>query len=257
MRVGKTFVVFVFLLHVLLAALPFIPKANSWLPDNPTSLESLRISLLYIGSHFAVLGAWLGTVLMLRGQDDKSLLDLVTHRLSGVVVRQLRDDEFYLDFLNHAQRATSYVLISYFAPHPPDVQSNDNLRRYYDDIENVMRRNPGTTFRRLVRRTTENALWAQTLCQRLQGYPNVSVASISDQHESREMPLAMSVQVIDDRYVWLVAIESHLRSGQYRDLFIDDPLVAKAMVKYYDKLWDIGTLFMNAGHVTEEGRIAE
>ena len=50
------------------------------------------------------------------------------------------------------------------------------------------------------------------------------------------MPLALSVQLFDDRS-WLVAIYTHETQGLTRDIYIENVDFAFGITKYFDRIW--------------------
>ena len=63
------------------------------------------------------------------------------------------------------------------------------------------------------------------------------------------MPLGMSVQLIDDQKVWLVALKAHDGQGEPRDLYIEHEEVSSAMGRYYDRLWEKAEPMLDGGQI--------
>lgn len=67
------------------------------------------------------------------------------------------------------------------------------------------------------------------------------------------MPLSLSVQLIDSKQSWLVALETHEGSSRYRDIYIESEEFNAAMGTYYDRLWARAERLMNQGQLTPTG----
>ncbi len=65
------------------------------------------------------------------------------------------------------------------------------------------------------------------------------------------MPLSLSVQVVDQDKVWIVAAGSHQAEGEFRDVYIENGTVASAMVDYYDRLWSKSVVLLDHGRQTD------
>jgi hypothetical protein len=69
-----------------------------------------------------------------------------------------------------------------------------------------------------------------------------------------EMPLSLSVQLVDSTQTWVVALETHEGSSKYRDIFIESAEFNSAMSGYYDRLWDRSDCLMKQGTLTPAGQ---
>jgi hypothetical protein len=213
----------------------------------------------YVGVEFVCLSVMVGLVLVdVRQQSaeaSREFRDLL-RQYTPLQVRNLREDEFYKEFLGHCFKAKHYVKICYFAPRPPHHGAPQAREVYYRQMIEVMRDNPETTFRRIVRDTHANREWANELVSRLLGTTNCSVALLKDLDASVEMPLALSVQVIDEREAWLVAVSEHTGSPMYRDVAIENELLAAFFSKYFDRLWGLSRVVFVPGDTAVKARKA-
>jgi hypothetical protein len=236
------------LVEAFLAFTPYIPGvAGIWQRDFYNTLATL------IGFQFVLLTA--GIALTLHGEFGPigaSIKDLVS-RSPGTVIRRLRDDEFYREFLRAAEAAKHTVRICYFAPYPPMVGGSSDRLEYYRRMKALMASAGHIRFRRLIRATQENKEWVASLIRELEGQPNVDLALVRDLPDSVENPLGLSVQIVDEDQVWMVAIRSHERVGEHRDLYVRDSSVAWAMSEYFDRLWQYGDEVLKTGLVTPKG----
>jgi hypothetical protein len=238
--------------QLMLAFLPMIPGLKNFLPSTPSAREQLEWPIQVIGFGFAVLTACVGLLIVLQ---EKSLNDFTefTKKLFPVTrIEKLRDDEFYDSFLLAAKRARHSVNIMYLAPRPPDYTEHQERKEYYHDLLSVIQRRQQVRFSRIVRQTTETKQWIADLLRELTGSANAYLCVIRDT-EREEMPLGLSTQIMDESRVWFVALSSHERTGEYRDIFIEHPVVGEAMQRYFDRVWLRGKVLLDAGRVTRDG----
>ena len=239
------------LAQIALSVSPFIPfvKNNIWAPQ--TSVSGFATALAtYVGLQFVCLGVLVYLLLddfksqaqsQLKGFEDSLRL------YSPLNVRELRESEFYKDFLGQCVRANHYVNICYFSPRPPAVGGSKERVDYYERIASVMKRNPNTRFRRLIRDTPANRKWALQLIEELRGTHNCYIGMLTDYDNEVEMGRALSVQLVDDRIAWLVAIAEHGGPGLYRDVAIENPEVASMLNKYFERLWKLSRIVFEPG----------
>lgn len=247
-------------LQLGLALSPFIPyvRDNIWAPQ--TSVSGFAASLAtYVGVQFACLAALV--YLLLEDFKSQAKSDIhgfgeLLHQYTPLHVRQLRENEFYQDFLGHCVSATYYVNICYFSPRPPEIGGSPERIQYYANIAAVMRNNPNTRFRRIVRDTPLNRAWALQLVSELQGTNNCSVAMLPDLEETVEMARALSVQIVDGKITWLVAIAEHGGAELHRDIAIENPEVTAMLNKYFDRLWRLSRIIFEPGYDFERSRNA-
>ena len=67
------------------------------------------------------------------------------------------------------------------------------------------------------------------------------------------MPLSLSVQLIDSKQSWLVALETHEGSRGFRDIYIESEDFNVALSTYYDRLWARCEDLLNEGRLTSQG----
>jgi hypothetical protein len=186
----------------------------------------------------------------LGGQFDQLL-----SKIGGAFVERLREDAFYKHFLARVQTADNTVRIAYFAPNRPQSVPDLERDRYYDAIARAMAENGRITFKRLLRATPSNEEWAAELVGRFENHSNIHIALLrGDRPDNQTMPLALSVQVVDADKSWLVAVASHEREGEFRDLYIESREIAERMTTYYERLWKMGDVLLEAGRITQSGR---
>jgi len=184
----------------------------------------------------------------------EKFLEEVHEKLGITSVRLLQDYEFYPHFSYHTEEAKQSVDISYFEPVPPGEPGRDEKMDYYRKHFAIVRRKKDVIFRRIFRDSVDNKEWiGRILEQDLQGVVNIQLAIIKER-ASNQMPLALSVQIVDGARVWLVAIATHGREREPRDVYIENQQVAMMMEKYYNRLWARSEIIFRQGQLTPEGR---
>ena len=235
-----------------MAFFTFIPKLKAILPPLPTAHEQLEWQLRVMGLQFVLLTTYLGVLFLLRERDTVTLHNRLLECFPQAKVKKLKEDEFYADFLKAAKFAEHFVNIMYLAAYPPD-EVQDNVRKdYYSEIVKVIKKRPAVRFRRVIRNSSKNREWISELVQELRDTSNADIAILKET-EKEEMPLALSVQIVDNSKVWIVAIGSHERVRDFRDLFIENEDVALAMQQYYERIWQRSTKLLDSGRITDDG----
>ena len=168
----------------------------------------------------------------------------------------MKDREFYQHFQAAAEQAEHSVRIAYLAPYPPSDVEYKERKRYYDAILSLMKRRDQVNFKRLVRSSPKNDAWLASLVRETSGTPaDVDLAVLTrDLEPEVELPLALSVQVIDKDKVWVVATASHETQNEFRDVFVQNNDFAAAMTEYYDRVWSVSQRLLDRGRITEQGQ---
>lgn len=253
MRLKTVVLIVVPLLQVFLALTPIIPETSKlWHLDNVPEFHAVFATV--VGLDLALLGGALILIMRQEGDDLQASIEQITSSFPVTIVARLKDKRFYSDFRHAAENAEHTVKICYFAPYPPEEYSSKDRKKYYSEMVDLMKKRPNTDFKRIIRKTEKNAPWIRELLDELRGRPNVHISLLDrDLPAEFEMPLALSVQVIDELKVWLVAVASHEGEGEFRDVYIENPDVAAAVSEYYDRLWTLSVKVLDRGVVTNEG----
>jgi hypothetical protein len=252
MKLKNIIVVLVLLVQLILAASPLIPPtARLWHLESAPDFHAVFATV--IGIDLTLLSVVI--ILIMRGEGDElqDSINRITSGFPATIVTRLKDKRFYSDFRHATENADHTVKICYFAPYPPSEYHTTDRQKYYTDILALMKKRPNTTFKRIIRRTAKNDPWVCDLITHLEGKTNNSVALLYDLPVDREMPLALSVQLVDDNKVWLVATASHETEGEYRDVYIENAQVAEAISNYYDRLWLLSVKVLDRGCITADG----
>jgi len=187
-------------------------------------------------------------------QDQKDGLSEIRSALPLTVVRRLTDSEFYSHFRSAVEEAEHSVRIAYLAPYPPSDVKYQDRNKYYQEILGLMKKRSNINFKRLVRASSKNDRWIADLVRELKGRPNVDLSLLTrDLPAEMEMPLALSVQVVDGEKAWLVAIGGHETERDFRDVYIENRYVASVLSDYYERIWQVSEKLLDHGRVTPEG----
>jgi hypothetical protein len=241
------------ILQLAVAATRFLPIVSDWWQKQSSA------SLLYpvgtiLSIHFALLSATVTLMLLTDSSAREKWQDTLLAKMTGAHIKPLSDRQFYPEFEARVKAARHSVSICYFAPYPPSAINNPDRVTYYESILQQMRKRDDLRFRRIIRDSPENRIWAATLLQELEKCANVELAILSDLPPEHENPLAMSVQLIDEDCVVLVALGGHDREGPFRDLLIVHEAAGAALNRYYSRLWAKSKVLLSSGRLTPEGQ---
>jgi hypothetical protein len=240
-------------LQLVLGVSPFIPfvKNNIWAPATSVSQFASTLAA-YIGIQLVCLSFLVALALIDFNENVTDALGQYT----PLRVRRLKANEFYKDFLGGCIKAEHYVKICYLSPQPPDHGAPRERIAYYKRLVSVVKSNPNTAFKRIVRDSAANRQWVQTLIKQIDKTTNCSIAILKDSGELQAMPLALSVQIIDGTDAWLVAVAEHTGAEAYRDLAIANEHIAQMLDKYFDRLWGLSRVVFEPGFTEEQCRRA-
>jgi len=261
MSLIRKFLIAIFaLLQIGLSLCPFVPFVRDNIWSAQTTVNSFASSLAtYIGLEFLILSTLVYLLLedfKAQSRTEINNFGALLQRYTPLTVRQLRENEFYKDFLGQCVRAEHFVNISYYAPRPPEIGGSVERVKYYREIAGVMRNNINTRFRRIVRDTPANRQWVLSLIEDLVDTTNCSIALIDDFDETVEMGRALSVQIVDGKIAWLVAIAEHGGAEIYRDIAIENAEVTNMLNKYFDRLWQLSRIIFEPGYDLARSRRA-
>jgi hypothetical protein len=229
-----------------------IPQTSHlWRADDPVSFYS-RLATM-VGLQLTLLS----TVLILMGYqneiDARRLGEELRRSRPEDRVELLKASEFYSQFRDHVQRSQHLVRICYFAPYPPSEVKDKEWHAYYEEALDLMKKRQNVAFKRIIRSSQRNEPWIASLVQELRNRGNNDIAILGDLPESDAMPLALSVQIIDETDCWIVAIASHENEGVYRDVHLASTRATKAINDYFERLWSKSVKLLDRGRITEEG----
>lgn len=242
----------ILVVQILLALSPLLPLTSAWWRAE-SHQQLLSNVIVFIGIEVTLTIILIGTTSLQQSSGIEATKTAVDSALPGGAIRPLKDYEFYTHFRSSVELASHSVSIAYLANYPPrDVQSRER-RRYYDEITEIMKRRTQISFRRLVRQSAANRAWVGEMLNEFRNKPNIEIAVLEDPPEEEEMPLALSVQVVDTDKTWIVATRSHELAGEFRDIYIENRYMALAAKQYYERLWSRATKVLDRGRITAAG----
>lgn len=183
-----------------------------------------------------------------RAADRKGMesWDRVANRLSVYVPTHER--EFYSLWQSQVSTAQNNIDVTHLGPNPPKMSHGREEAKYFTDLKRIYKASQAQV-RRVERLTDSKMPWIRKLIQDFENVPNFSLRLYKDPIQD-EMPAAMSVSRVDDRYAWIVAIAEHESTGNYRDVLIMGKDGVELIRRYfYDRLWDRGIVVIDHGKV--------
>ena len=252
MKLAKWLLHLVFAIQVLAALVPFIPFFARALPENPTMRDVLNLEITIFGVQFAIVTAYLGLSLWLYERAAETRGKELLQTINAPKIQRLREQDFYQEFLGAAKKASRHVDIMYLAQNAPDETKHKDRHDYYDQLLRTIVSTHQVRFRRIIRNSDSNRRWLSELLPKLADRPNADVGLLKETGREK-MPLSLSVQLIDSNQTWLVALETHEGSSDYRDIYVENAEFNSAMSRYYDRLWNRSECLLNQGRLTDEG----
>lgn len=254
MKLAKWLLLLVFGIQILAAFVPIIPFFARVLPENPTPRTLLDIQITIFGIQFAVITAYLGLALWLYERASDARGKDLLRAINAPEIKRLREHDFYQEFLGAAKKASVRVDIMYLAQTAPDETRHEERRHYYDQPLRTIASMPRVRFRRIIRNSDSNRRWLSELLPKLAAdCPSADVGLLKEAGRE-EMPLSVSVQLIDSNQTWLVALETHEGSSGYRDIYVENAEFNNAMSRYYERLWTRSEHLLNQGRLTPQGQ---
>lgn len=163
------------------------------------------------------------------------------------------ESDFYEMWRSQMASAEKNVDVTHLGLKPPSLSHGQMQKDYFENYKKVVKTCPAQV-RRVERDTVHKRLWIIDLLKMMNGLKNFSLAIYHDPWEEKEMPAALSVCRIDDKYAWLVAMAEHQSTTEVRDLLITNPQ-AVALVRAYfqNRLWNGSQVLLEHGNLTQLG----
>jgi hypothetical protein len=242
------------LLQAFLAISPLVKvSAGFWKADSQQDFYNNLTALVAL--QFLLMTGAVTLILLKASQDQNTAFGEMRSGFPLTIIKGLRESEFYNHFRSAVEDAEHSVKIAYLAPYPPTDVAYEHREKYYKEILELMRRRSDVTFKRLVRASPKNESWVAEMLQELKDRPNVDIALLTrDLPAGSNLPLALSVQVIDDDKSWIVAIGSHEREGEFRDIYVENATLAKGLGEYYSRIWQLSERLLDGGRITPAGQ---
>lgn len=154
--------------------------------------------------------------------------------------------EFYSLWPAQMATARDNVDITHLGPKAPRASSGEEERKYFADLRASVASTPANV-RRVERVTPDKLVWIRALVKQLGGQLNFSLRAYLDPSDA-EMPQAMSVCRVDDRFAWIVALAEQESTSGHRDLLITGSNGVEMIAQYFnERLWDRSIWVMEHG----------
>lgn len=244
-------------LKLICVAIPIALVISQYTPYTSSFWESKvsekEIIVNLVSLYFLLLGFALYLEVLGYHKENLNEIQTVTNKvINNTESKLISDKDFYLDFAHQLSKAESVASICYFSPNPPNEDNHEERKKYYKETKKIIKAKRAVNFRRIVRNTPQNIVWVKELIENFSNEPNFHLAIIDDSGSQR-MAQALSVQVIDRKHTWFVAIEDHERSSHYRDLYVEGANCAIAMQGYFNRLWLKSEQIIISGNLTPKG----
>jgi len=254
MKLARWLLLLVFAIQIAAALIPIIPFFARNLPANPSPRASLDVQITIFGIQFAVITAYLGLTLWLNERASDARANELIQAINAPTIQRLGEHDFYHGFLTAAKGASERVDIMYLAQNAPDATKHEEKQTYYARLLRTIESMPRVRFRRIIRNSDSNRRWLSELLPKLAAScPNADVGLLREAGRE-EMPLSLSVQLVDSSHTWLVALEAHEGTSKYRDIFIESAEFNTAMSGYYERLWNRSEHLLKQGILTPFGQ---
>ena len=167
-------------------------------------------------------------------------IDKILKTLKSPRLEVLSQDEFYQEFRKQVTKAKSIVDISHLDTFPPGSEAlrNSESETYYNNFVSMVKNNHNVEFRRVERFSTEKIPWIRKLIDGLSDERNFSLHCLALTMSERKLPY-MSVQIIDKRISFIVAVAKHTDAHYPRDILMEGGDISEMWLKYYNSmLWE-------------------
>ena len=140
--------------------------------------------------------------------------------------------EFFSFATGIVTKANSSIDACYFTPQPPtDFYGDDEIKRYWDKIGELMRSNPQIMFRRLATvDTVHKARWIEAHIREFSDCNNYSFGILEN---DGALPL-MNVMIVDLHSTFIFVPHS-AKSRNY--VWVRDALYSSGVMEYFDHMW--------------------
>lgn len=164
----------------------------------------------------------------------------------------LHEDDFYSNFSETINSASKSVLISHLDIKPPTKLKGSSSKKYYDDFFRLVKSKSIVRYKRVERVSKEKIEWIETIINKLKDSDNFSLRCFISENNDEKLG-AISVQLIDDNYVYLVAVSGHTMPHTKRDILIRGREINMMWQMYYeDILWNTSHSIIENGRLNQE-----
>ncbi len=157
------------------------------------------------------------------------------------------EDDFYIRFPKECRRARRQVSMAHLDVKPPQMVGETG--DYYAGLPSLIAGKSDVRYERVERIGPNKQEWIQRLITELGGHENFSLYWLPDGEDRERIP-NVSVQLIDEDIVVLVAVAAHNSPQEPRDIWIRDRDIARLWRNYYDVfLKRAATPLIEGGHI--------
>lgn len=158
--------------------------------------------------------------------------------------------DFYSLWPAQVRLAQHAVDITHLGRIPPRGRDGEEEQLYFDNIRKLYSESRAE-IRRVERWTDEKAEWIERLVAQFEGQRNFSLSLYKDPSEV-EMPMAVSVCRVDDKFAWLIAMAEHQSTTGFRDVLLTGGRTVELVRQYFNsRLWARSVLMVDRGVLTE------
>lgn len=162
-----------------------------------------------------------------------------------------REEDFFELLETYASSARQRVDLTYFDNRPPDQVRTHRGKQYYNNLIGIIRRNPSVHFRRIVRANAAMLPWIASQIEDLKGQSNFSLAFYRELSPAGPEIDAITVQLIDDEFTFLVSLGTQRSSRTPRDIVVRSSIFNEMWTRYYDMLWSRSVVVLERGAICD------
>lgn len=173
------------------------------------------------------------------------------------ILRQLeaeliyREEDFFELLETYASSARKRVDLTYFDNRPPEEVRTHRGKQYYENLIGIVSKKSSVHFRRIVRANAAILPWITSQIQDLKGQNNFSLACYNDPSPADPDIDAITVQLIDDEFTFLVSLGTQKSSRTPRDIVVRSSIFNEMWTRYYDMLWRKSVVVIERGIICD------
>lgn len=243
-------VIFVELVIVVLAIWDHFAAPEAFRPLDFTEGLEIVVATISIGL-VGVIATVTASFDQFEGKLRDAHLTVEAMASRSFLCTAVHEREFYALWAAQFASGTQNIDITHLGAHPPSSKQSVSQDGYFDNFPRAVKKSDAT-IRRVERITSHKLDWIQKLIDELGSNkaPRFSLAAFEDKAGDGEMPFAISVNRIDDRYGWIVAMAEQRSTQGTRDLFITSPPGVELLGTYFtERLWNQSTPLVESGIV--------
>jgi len=178
--------------------------------------------------------------------DSASAWERVAETITAILPVHERD--FYSLWPAQVRSARYNVDVTHLGPRPPKKRHGMEEKYYYDSIRELFA-NCTAHVRRVERYTTAKKEYLSEMATQFSGVDNFSLRALKDP-STEDMPFALSVSRVDDRFAWIVAMAEHESTTKYRDLMVTGRDSVDLLSRYFqNRLWERSITILENGEL--------